>query len=76
MASSSGQTLKEQFGKLTKEELPARMQGMLTRGDTDKDGTLTRDEILALERAGFDAVIVSAGSIADLVGDVLPDDPI
>ena len=39
-------------GKLTKTELPERMQGMLERGDADKDGTLTRDEIVKMSQAG------------------------
>ena len=38
-------------GKLTSEELPARMQGMLTRCDADKDGKLTKEEILAMAAA-------------------------
>jgi hypothetical protein len=29
----------------------------------------TRDEVLALERAGMDAVLVPADRVADLVGD-------
>jgi hypothetical protein len=33
----------------------------------------SRDDVGALERAGFDGVIVDAGSVADLVGDVPPD---
>ena len=32
-------------GKLSKDELPERMQGMFERGDTNKDGFLTPDEI-------------------------------
>ena len=32
-------------GKLSKDELPERMQGMIERADTDKDGTLSKDEI-------------------------------
>ena len=32
-------------GKLSKDELPERMQGMFDRGDTNKDGFLTTDEI-------------------------------
>ena len=32
-------------GKLSKEELPERFQGMLDRGDANKDGFLTPDEI-------------------------------
>jgi hypothetical protein len=35
-------------GKLTKDELPERMAGMLTRGDTDKDGALSKEEIAKL----------------------------
>lgn len=32
-------------GKLAKDELPERMQGLLDRADTDKDGFLSKDEI-------------------------------
>lgn len=32
-------------GKLSKTEIPERMRGMLTRGDANKDGSLTRDEL-------------------------------
>jgi Ca2+-binding EF-hand superfamily protein len=32
-------------GKLAKDELPERMQGMFERGDTDKDGFLTKEEL-------------------------------
>lgn len=32
-------------GKLTRDELPERMQGLFDRADTDKDGILTVDEI-------------------------------
>ncbi|MBL8242398.1 MAG: EF-hand domain-containing protein [Bryobacterales bacterium] len=32
-------------GKLTKEEVPERMQGIFARADADKDGQLTREEI-------------------------------
>lgn len=41
-------------GKISKEELPERMQGMFDRADTDKDGFLSKDEItkLAGARAG------------------------
>ena len=35
-------------GKLSKDELPDRMQGMLARGDANKDGFLTADEIRAM----------------------------
>ncbi len=33
-------------GKLTKDEVPERMQGIFDRADTNKDGVLTRDELL------------------------------
>jgi len=32
-------------GKLSKEELPERMQGIFGRADADKDGLLTREEL-------------------------------
>lgn len=38
-------------GKLEKDELPERMQGMFERGDTNYDGVLTRDEIAKLAEA-------------------------
>jgi EF hand len=36
---------KNKDGKLTREELPERMQGVLERADADKDGFLTREEL-------------------------------
>ncbi|MDA1232252.1 MAG: EF-hand domain-containing protein, partial [Planctomycetota bacterium] len=41
-------------GKLSKDELPERMQSMLTRGDKNKDGVLDKEEIMASfrERSG------------------------
>ncbi|MBI5768951.1 MAG: hypothetical protein HZA93_14235 [Verrucomicrobia bacterium] len=38
-------------GKLSKDELPERMMGMMERGDLNKDGFLTRDELVQLARA-------------------------
>jgi Spy/CpxP family protein refolding chaperone len=35
-------------GKITKDELPERMQDLIERGDTNKDGALDRDEIKQL----------------------------
>ncbi len=55
------------------EMLPDVPAGKLVIADSDPG---SRDEVVALERAGFDAVIVSAGSIVDLVGDIIPDDPV
>ena len=38
-------------GKLSLDELPERMAGMMERGDLNKDGFLTRDELVKLARA-------------------------
>lgn len=38
-------------GKLQRDELPERMRGLFDRGDLDKDGVLTLDEIRKLARA-------------------------
>ena len=42
---------KNDDGKLTRDEVPERMQGIFERGDTDKDGVLTGDELRAMARA-------------------------
>ncbi len=42
---------KNHDGKISKEELPERMQGLLERGDTNHDGFLTVDEIRAVAKA-------------------------
>ena len=39
---------KNKDGKLQKDEVPDRMQGLFTRGDTNKDGILTASEIRGL----------------------------
>jgi hypothetical protein len=39
---------KNKDGKITREELPERMQFLIDLGDTNKDGALDRDEIKAL----------------------------
>ncbi len=38
-------------GKLSKDEVPERMQGIFARGDMNKDGLLTSDEIKAVAEA-------------------------
>ena len=38
-------------GRLSKEELPERMAGLMARGDTNHDGFLSRDELIALARS-------------------------
>src|SRR5262245_51717876 len=42
---------KDNDGKVTREELPERMQHLLALGDTNKDGALDRDEIRQLATA-------------------------
>lgn len=42
---------KNKDGKLSKDELPERMQGMFDRGDVNHDGFLTTDEIAKLAAA-------------------------
>jgi Spy/CpxP family protein refolding chaperone len=39
---------KNKDGKVTKDELPERMQGLIEKGDTNKDGALDKDEIKKL----------------------------
>lgn len=39
---------KNKDGRLSRDEVPERMQGMFDRGDTNKDGFLTPDEIVKL----------------------------
>ena len=36
-------------------------------------GATTRDEVVSLERAGIDAVLVAGGDVADLVGGSAPE---
>ncbi len=50
---------KNNDGKLTKDELPERMQDLIARGDTNKDGALDKEEIrklaVTLAREGLPA---------------------
>lgn len=39
---------KNEDGKLTKDELPERMQGMIARGDTNGDGAIDKEELAKL----------------------------
>jgi Ca2+-binding EF-hand superfamily protein len=41
---------KDADGRLSKDEVPERMQGMFERGDTNRDGFLSRDELVRLAR--------------------------
>jgi hypothetical protein len=38
-------------GRISKDELPERMAGLMARGDTNKDGFLSKDELIALARS-------------------------
>ena len=40
-------------GKISKDELPERMQGMFDRADVDKDGFLSKDELTKMAAAGM-----------------------
>lgn len=42
---------KNQDGKLSKDELPERLHGMLTRGDLNDDGSLDKDELSKIAAA-------------------------
>ena len=35
-------------GKLSKDELPERLQGLFEKGDLDKDGFLSKEEIIKI----------------------------
>jgi indole-3-glycerol phosphate synthase len=50
--------------------LPDVPAGKLAIAEVDVAG---RDDVVALERAGFDAVLVPAGHVAELVGASPPD---
>jgi len=52
------------------ELLPDVPAGKLAIADVE---VVTRDEVVALERAGFDAVLAPAGRIGALVGAAPPD---
>ena len=52
------------------ELLPDVPAGKLAIADVD---VMSRDEVLTLERAGFDAVLVRPGNVGGLVGHSLPD---
>ena len=39
-------------GKLSKDEIPERMQGIFARADADKDGVLSGDELRTAMRGG------------------------
>ena len=53
-------------GKLEKSEVPERFQGVFERGDTNKDGILTREEIVALAQANRQMKLAPRPSRFDL----------
>ena len=58
-------------GKLGKDELPERLQAMLTRGDKNEDGVLDKEEILASARGGFGGPGGPGGPGGDFVAQML-----
>jgi Ca2+-binding EF-hand superfamily protein len=42
---------KDGDGKLTKAEVPERMQGLFERGDLNQDGSLTKEELTKMAQA-------------------------
>ena len=42
-------------GQLSQDELSERMQGLITRGDDNRDGVLTKDELRKLATAQYEA---------------------
>jgi hypothetical protein len=62
--------------RIARDELPERMEGLVSRGDTNRDGFLTSDEVVALvdtrptapRRTNF--IVQRPGSIADVIADL------
>jgi hypothetical protein len=63
--------------RISRDELPERMQGLMARGDRNQDGFLTPDEIVPLSdirrsapRRPFTGTARRAPSLADIIGDL------
>lgn len=50
-------------GKLSKDEVPERMQGIFERGDKDKDGLLSADEVQAAAASQADSTPAQGGKV-------------
>src|ERR671924_922586 len=62
--------------RIARDELPERMEGVLSRGDTNQDGFLTREEVVLLVEKPSPARRVQrfsargAASLADVIADL------
>jgi Ca2+-binding EF-hand superfamily protein len=61
-------------GQLEKSEVPERLQGLFERGDTNKDGILTKEEILALAQASRQMNLPARANRMDLAMGALDTD--
>jgi Ca2+-binding EF-hand superfamily protein len=61
-------------GQLEKSEVPERLQGLFERGDTNKDGILTKDEIIALAESSRQMKLPQRGNQFDLAMSALDTD--
>jgi hypothetical protein len=62
--------------RIARDELPERMEGLVSRGDTNRDGFLTSDEVVALvdtrptSPRRTNVIVRRPGSIADVIADL------
>jgi hypothetical protein len=63
--------------RISRDELPERMEGLVRRGDRNQDGYLTSDEIVPLidiqpsvSRRPFSVNVRGSGSLADIIADL------
>lgn len=53
---------KNNDGKLTRDEVPARMQGLFTRADSNTDGVITKEELNAMVKTRFSTMQQNGGN--------------
>ena len=63
--------------RIGRDELPERMEALVSRGDKNQDGFLTADEVVALvdtkpaeRRERFSTIVREPGSLADVIADL------
>ena len=63
--------------RISRDELPERMEGLVSRGDRNQDGFLTPDEIVPLvdiqssaPRRPASGIVRGSGSLADIIADL------
>jgi hypothetical protein len=63
--------------RIARDELPERMEGLVSRGDKNRDGFLTPDEIATLvdatprePRERISTIVREAGTLADVIADL------